>query len=95
MAKDKHTPAPWDAHSRHQQSHEIIIGAKNTPVIAVVSCSHVSINEFKENGRLIAAAPEMYDAMKLFCDRVDRGEVRSTKTYNQFKEILNRIDDGE
>lgn len=31
---------------------------------------------------------EMEDAMKEFVDRVNRGEVRSTKTYNQFKYIL-------
>ena len=28
------------------------------------------------------------DAMQLFCTRVDNGEVRSTKTYSQFKELL-------
>jgi len=31
---------------------------------------------------------EMELAMKEFVDRVDAGEVRSSKTYNQFKQIL-------
>jgi hypothetical protein len=31
---------------------------------------------------------DMESAMKTFIDRVDKGEVRSTKTYNQFKTIL-------
>ena len=32
--------------------------------------------------------PEMYEAMQEFVNRVDRGEVRSTATYNKFKTIL-------
>lgn len=32
---------------------------------------------------------EMREAMQGFCDRVDNGEARSTKTYAKFKEILN------
>lgn len=31
---------------------------------------------------------EMESAMKLLVDRVDKGEIRSSKTYAQFKEIL-------
>jgi len=43
--------------------------------------------------RLNAENKKMREVMQLFCDRVDAGEVRSTKTYNQFKAILN--DGGE
>lgn len=45
-------------------------------------------NENRANAHLIAAAPEMYEAMQEFVDRVDRGEVRSTATYNKFNSIL-------
>jgi len=31
-------------------------------------------------------------AMKEFCDRVERGEVRSKRTYAAFKEILEKTD---
>lgn len=37
---------------------------------------------------LFAQAPAMHAAMQEFCDRVERGEVRSRKTYEQFKSIL-------
>lgn len=30
----------------------------------------------------------MRDAMQEFCDRVDKGEVRSKRTYAKFKELL-------
>lgn len=42
------------------------------------------------NGTLCSIAPEMFDAMQEFIDRVDRGEVRSKKTYEKFKTILNK-----
>jgi len=45
---------------------------------------------FNANGYLIAMAPEMYDAMQLFVDRVDRREIRSRKTYESFKAILKK-----
>lgn len=42
------------------------------------------------NAQLIAHAPEMLEAMQEFCERVERGEVRSRKTYAKFKDILTR-----
>lgn len=33
---------------------------------------------------------ELENALELFCQRVDAGEVRSIKTYAMFKELLNK-----
>ena len=33
---------------------------------------------------------EMLEALKWFCDRVEKGEVRSKKTYKRFKELINK-----
>ena len=44
------------------------------------------------NGSLVAAAPEMYEAMAEFVHRVEIGEVLSKKTYAKFKEILAKVD---
>lgn len=49
-----------------------------------------SFEEGKANAKLAESAPDMFSAIVEFCDRVDRGEVRSTKTYNQFKEIIKK-----
>lgn len=46
------------------------------------------VYSWEGDAHLIAAAPEMYEAMQEFVNRVDRGEVRSTATYNKFKTIL-------
>lgn len=48
------------------------------------------------NARLISVAPELLEAMIEFVERVDKGEVRSTKTYNKFKELIRKaLDDGK
>lgn len=53
--------------------------------------------------RMLGALDQIHDmsenlflcrtAMKKFCDRVELGEVRSVKTYNQFKELLEKTND--
>lgn len=40
------------------------------------------------NAHLIAAAPEMYEAIAEFVARCEAGEIRSRKTYAKFKAIL-------
>ena len=35
-----------------------------------------------------ARIEQLEDALREFCDRVDRGEVRSVKTYARFKKLL-------
>lgn len=44
----------------------------------------------KYNGELIAQAPAMFEAIQEFCTRVEKGEVKSTYTYNKFKVILEK-----
>jgi hypothetical protein len=48
----------------------------------------------ESDAHLIAAAPDMYDAMQELVDRVERGEVRSVKTYHKFKAILTKARGG-
>lgn len=49
-----------------------------------------SNEEVKANALLISKAPEMLEAMQEFVDRVDKGEVRSNRTYNKFKQIIKK-----
>jgi hypothetical protein len=51
----------------------------------------------KYNGELIAQAPAMFEAMQEFCIRVEKGEVKSTYTYNKFKAInlKEKLENGE
>jgi len=51
------------------------------------SASEMDLIEYNFD-EFFTVVEEMRDAMFLFIDRVDKGQVRSTKTYNQFKTIL-------
>lgn len=46
----------------------------------------------REHGALIAAAPDMREALAEFVRRVDAGEIKSRKTYSAFKAILARTE---
>lgn len=60
----KHTPGPWSINSWPQADADIRIGATGTPCLAVVPLRFVSINEQAANSRLIAAAPELLEALR-------------------------------
>lgn len=60
-----HTPGPWVINQFPQSSADISIGAVGTPLIAKVALRDVSIVEQSANALLIAAAPEMLDALKI------------------------------
>lgn len=78
MSGPKFTPAPWEQNGINA------VHAKNGTCVAI---THNGENR-KADATLIAAAPAMYAAMQDFCSRVERGEVRSRKTYEQFQSIL-------
>ena len=42
----------------------------------------------QRNQELYLENARLREAMQLFVDRCDKGEVRSTRTYAQFKELL-------
>jgi hypothetical protein len=97
--KVKFTPGPWKQQVNNTKwkncqisllSNDLRLCIANVPYI---TDDDIPTDEAKANALLIAAAPEMYEAMNEFCERVEKGEVRSTKTYNKFKEILKKIND--
>jgi len=96
MSNLKHTPRPWVVKETSQEGcYDIIVDDKNwTDYGKIWVASTISVNKLQEeckaNAKLIAAAPEMFEAMKIFVERCEKGEVRSTKTYNSFKEIIKK-----
>lgn len=81
MKKIKHTPGPWSINNWPQPDSSIAIGATGTPLIARVQLRDVSINEHNANARLIAAAPELLEALSELADEVsDRFDLESPST---------------
>lgn len=100
MKKFKGTLGQWEI--KHSKSKDAwnIVGTKLGERYKVAVCPYIREKELsidwntrelceqKANAQLISKAPELLEAMQEFCDRVDKGEVRSTKTYNKFKQLI-------
>jgi hypothetical protein len=63
----KHTTAPWLIGENRFDYDLIIRSANNDPVCSVIYAGY-SKTEAKANARLIAAAPELLEALKEICD---------------------------
>lgn len=64
MNSAQYTTGEWSINNWPQSNTDIAIGAVGTPLIARIPLRDVSINEQKANARLIAAAPDMIDALR-------------------------------
>lgn len=97
----KNTPGPWSiSESIYTNEHGVkyvtidhLVSGSGVIGLATVyeGCLDDGGDEMMANARLISIAPEMMEAMQEFCDRVDRGEVRSKRTYAKFKELIKSI----
>lgn len=91
MSEAKFTKGGWSiCIDCWADGHVSIDGFEHSAIAVVVSemDDGSKKEELSANAHLIAAAPEMYEAMQEFVDRVECGEVRSVKTYSKFKAIL-------
>lgn len=85
----KHTPRPWHAAERGDYSDlggnsRVILG--NDRRIAIVQ--HNGSAEDDANAYLFAAAPDLLEACKEFCRKVESGEAKSSRSYAQMKAAI-------
>lgn len=52
------------------------------------SCA--TVTQAEANAHLCAAAPDLLQACIDFVEKVERGEAKSTKSYNQMKQAINK-----
>ena len=82
-----HTPGPWNTpeYMTMRNGNYIIRESEYQEPIAIV-CAGMDAGQ--ANARLIACAPELLQACKDFVAKVERGEARSTDTYQQMKTVI-------
>ena len=79
--KTKHTPGPWKINQTTLYRGEEMISDESGQFIAGIS----NRDESEANAKLIAAAPEMLDALKAVYDLIDSGVlVRDTSKDDDF-----------
>lgn len=84
MAELKHTPGPWE----HQHCHTAIVTGNQT-LARVYHGEGRSFNESKANARLIAAAPELLEALiEMVEDFSDRFDLESSSTNPGIKHVI-------
>jgi hypothetical protein len=75
----KHTPGPWQAnfehHARDNDAQFMVCRGDNHPLAVLSADGWVGIGERKANSRLIAAAPELLDALVMALESLDAAEV--------------------
>ena len=91
----KHTPGPWSINDWPQATTDIAIGAVGTPMIAKVSLRDVSINEQKANARLIAAAPELLEALNTWLAQYSAEEYEDCPEVVQTRAAIAKSTGGE
>lgn len=94
-----HTPGPWAYRPDKYDDWGTVKGGDGFVICQardyrfsdddhLSECRRNGVDPWEANARLIAAAPDMLEALKEFVARVDRGEVRSKKTYTAFKALI-------
>ena len=95
----KFTPGPWrlnfgvdEGKPFPEDWKQVSISSKSEygPVIVTIDFENwdVTKEQGQANARLIAAAPDLYEACKEFVRKVDCGEARSVRSYKQMKSAI-------
>ena len=104
--KAKHTPGPWEADLKRHNGHcGISINAPDDIQVATVYLNIINSewkhpivrpqnNESVNNARLIAAAPEMYEALKILITKTKQLERFDMESYEveQAKLAINKAE---
>ena len=64
MTNAKHTPGPWSRNIKPAHKYVTVWSGRNTHVAYVATGAPLSNDEIEANIRLIAAAPELLEALK-------------------------------
>lgn len=70
-----HTPGPWKYSLNVGPTKALIVEADGSTIVEIRL--HTYDRRFESNARLIAAAPELLDALKALCDAVDNGKEKN------------------
>lgn len=80
MSNVKHTPGPWKFHAQGDANDYCLLTNEKRWVIGFLQNGEIFVGEQLANARLVAAAPELLDALKKY---VEAGAGDTTSFYKQ------------
>jgi len=89
----KHTKGEWFFEEKINSEGNISINmfsAKGGLLTKLIDDDSKTFEEIKANAILMTNAPKLLEAIVEFCERVEKGEIRSKKTYSKFKTIIEK-----
>lgn len=91
MSESKHTPGPWKTVASKTHGIYWVEDEQGETIcdFYIKGDFHPFVNA-GHNAHLISAAPDLKEACAEFVRKVDAGEARSTKSYNQMKAALSK-----
>jgi hypothetical protein len=91
LTMTKHTPGPWQLHGAPGDDAWDVVSSSGESV-AEIAVPHGKVSErTKANATLIAAAPQMLEALRPFAEALAEGEKVSGDTLARLKEALMHI----
>ena len=73
---EKHTPGPWTVSETRHSYDTVIRGPKNEPIALALIAGYTK-QEGQSNARLIAAAPELLEALQMLLEFPNTGPATS------------------
>ncbi len=89
MSKLKHTKGPWTV-QEEWGDHYVVTEMGDYIAVASEIYPECSVSIDEDDARLIAAAPEMLEALIYFVRRVREGSIRSKTTYSKYVYIIEK-----
>ena len=78
-AMSQHTPGPWTLYTDHRPGRVRVMAKLRQGVFIVANLDHETVDTSNPatlaNARLMAAAPDLYDALRALVGEADLGEV--------------------
>lgn len=81
MSKATHTPGEWKAHTSHYLKHAAVTIGEEVSIT-------IRTRQTEADARLIAAAPELLEALKRLTDNVEEGEFVSITRINEARAAI-------
>lgn len=85
MSERKHTPGPWVQIIKHGKSY-VVTGPYSEPFVGQVIANETTCRESVANHTLIAAAPELLEAVSWFIDQLQGDSGTGDSYWSEFPE---------